>query len=138
AALPELEKAAAEHIPARRVLVVDDNVDAAFTLSLLLQSLGHETCVAHDGSEALRIAGEFTPEVVLLDLGMPGLNGFAVARRMRRMQRDRPLIIVAVTGWGQDADRKRSEEAGFDLHLVKPVDPETLAKVLDNPGSTLH
>jgi PAS domain S-box-containing protein len=127
------------HIAARRVLVVDDNSDAALTLSLLLESLGHETCVAHDGAEALRLAPEFAPDVVFLDLGMPGLNGFEVARRMRRLQRDRPLIIVAVTGWGQEADRKRSEEAGFDVHLVKPVDPETLVKVLHDRGDgTLH
>jgi PAS domain S-box-containing protein len=132
-------KTEARQIAARRVLVVDDNTDAALTLSLLLKSLGHETCVAHDGSEALRLAPEFVPDVVFLDLGMPGLNGFEVARRMRRLQRDRPLIIVAVTGWGQEADRQRSEEAGFDLHLVKPVDPETLVKVLHDRGDdTLH
>ena len=123
-------------MPRRRVLIVDDNVDAATTLELLLRSLGHETSVAHNGTEALRLADEFRPEVVLLDIGMPGIDGYEVARRLRTMKHDQ-LRIVAVTGWGQEADRQRSKEAGFDLHLVKPVEPDELAKALRH-GATLH
>jgi CheY-like chemotaxis protein len=122
----------------RRVLVVDDNTDAAAMLDLLLRSLGHETRIAHEGGEALRAAEEFRPDIVLLDIGMPGLDGYEVARRLRR-QSSGPLRIVAVTGWGQDADRQRSAEAGFDLHLVKPVDASELAQALnDRNGATLH
>jgi PAS domain S-box-containing protein len=124
---------------ARRVLIVDDNVDAAITLEMLLRSLGHETRVAHGGMDALELAVQFQPEVVLLDIGMPGISGYEVARRLRTIERDRPLCIVAVTGWGQDADRQRSREAGFDLHLVKPVDLSELARVLEERNSqALH
>ncbi len=138
AAQPEQGKAARRPGVARRVLVVDDNTDAAAMLDLLLRSLGHETRIAHEGGEALRAAEEFRPDIVLLDIGMPGLDGYEVARRLRR-QSPRPLRIVAVTGWGQDADRQRSAEAGFDLHLVKPVDANELAQALnDRNGATLH
>jgi PAS domain S-box-containing protein len=123
---------------AKRILVVDDNVDAAVTLALLLKSLGHETCVVHDGLEALRMAIEFRPDVVLLDIGMPGLDGYEVARRLRALKRERPLRIIAVTGWGQEADRTRSREAGFDVHLVKPVDATLLTSVIGNNGPTVH
>jgi PAS domain S-box-containing protein len=124
---------------AKRILVVDDNVDAAVTLALLLKSLGHETCVVHDGLQALRMAVEFRPDVVLLDIGMPGLDGYEVARRLRALKRERPLRIIAITGWGQEADRTRSREAGFDVHLVKPVDPRALTSAIaSNNGATLH
>jgi CheY-like chemotaxis protein len=127
------------HGLARRVLVVDDNVDAASMLDLLLRSLGHETRVAHDGITALRAAQEFRPDVVLLDIGMPDIDGYEVARRLRGLANLRRMRIVAVTGWGQDADRKRSMEAGFDLHLVKPVDAKELSHALnDRNGATLH
>jgi PAS domain S-box-containing protein len=123
----------------RRILVVDDNVDAATTLHVLLRSLGHETRVAHDGMAALDIAREFRPEVILLDIGMPGLDGYEVARRLRAMNHGETFRIVAITGWGQEADRTRSKEAGFDLHLVKPVDPGVLVSVLEQRnGATLH
>jgi PAS domain S-box-containing protein len=128
----------AKPVLAKRVLVVDDNVDAATTLQLLLKSLGHETCVVYDGLQALRMAVEFRPDIVLLDIGMPGLDGYEVARRLRALKRERPLRIVAITGWGQDDARARSREAGFDLHLVKPVDPGMLTSVLGNNGATLH
>ena len=132
------EAPAAGGVP-RRVLVVDDNIDAAATLDLLLRSLGHETRVAHDGMKALEIAREFRPEVILLDIGMPGLDGYEVARRLRAMNHGTSFRIVAVTGWGQDADRSRAREAGFDVHLVKPVDLGVLTKVLDDRnGATLH
>ena len=123
----------------RRILVVDDNVDAATTLQLLLKSLGHEACTAYDGQHALGMAAAFRPDVVLLDIGMPGLDGYEVARRLREMSRDRALRIIAVTGWGQEADRKRSRDAGFDVHLVKPVDPALLTSVIASTnGATLH
>jgi CheY-like chemotaxis protein len=132
-------EAPAKQLVAKRVLVVDDNIDAATTLQLLLKSLGHETCAVYDGHQALRMAVEFRPDIVLLDIGMPGLDGYEVARRLRALKRERPLRIVAVTGWGQDDDRARSQEAGFDLHLVKPVDPGTLTSVIsNNNGATVH
>ncbi|HEX2199098.1 MAG TPA: PAS domain S-box protein [Burkholderiales bacterium] len=135
AAAPPAAQAAAP-MAARRVLVVDDNADAALTLDMLLKSLGHETCVVHDGMAALDAAREFRPDIVLLDIGLPGIDGYEVARRLRALSKDRPLRIVAVTGWGTDADRHRSHEAGFDLHLVKPLDPEELSQALQK--NTLH
>jgi PAS domain S-box-containing protein len=123
----------------QRILVVDDNVDAARSLEMLLRSLGHETRVVHDGAEALRVATDYRPGIVLLDIGMPGLDGYEVARRLRTMRGGEALRIIAVTGWGQDADRQRSREAGFDLHLVKPVEPRELVRVLDERGgASLH
>jgi PAS domain S-box-containing protein len=113
----------------QRVLIVDDNADAADTLEMLLRSLGYETRVVHDGAAALELAPAFRPDVVLLDIGMPGLDGYEVARRLRALHGAR-LRIVAVTGWGQEADRERSRAAGFDVHLVKPVAPTELVKVL--------
>jgi PAS domain S-box-containing protein len=136
--------AASPPLAPRRVLVVDDNEDAAASLALLLHSLGHETAVAKDGSEALRLAQEFRPDIVLLDIGMPGMDGYEVVRRLRELRRGRPVRVVAITGWGQEADRERSREAGFDLHLVKPLDPQDLAHALDDKagaprgGRTLH
>jgi signal transduction histidine kinase len=115
--------------PTRRVLVVDDNTDAAETLSMLLDLEGHETRVAHDGESALAIAAEFRPDIVFLDIGMPGMNGYETARRLREAQ-GASLRIVALTGWGADDDRRRAHEAGFDRHLVKPVDPAMLASAL--------
>jgi PAS domain S-box-containing protein len=131
-------KPAVKPVLAKRILVVDDNVDAATTLQLLLKSLGHETRAVHDGLQALEAAQDFQPDVVLLDIGMPGLDGYEVARRLRALKREQPMRIVAITGWGQEADRGRSREAGFDLHLVKPVDPSVLTSVLANNGPTLH
>jgi two-component system CheB/CheR fusion protein len=117
--------------PRRRVLVVDDNVDAATSLVRILSRLyGQDVRVAHDGPEALRSAEEFLPEVVILDIGMPGMDGYEVARRLRGRPGTSAATIIALTGWGQGADRARSKEAGFDHHLVKPVDPETLCRHL--------
>jgi PAS domain S-box-containing protein len=113
----------------KRVLVVDDNLDTANTLQLLLRSLGHETRVANDGANALRAADEFHPDVVLLDIGMPGMNGYEIARHLRTRRYGR-VKIVAITGWGAEVDRKRSSDAGFDLHLVKPVDESELRQLL--------
>jgi CheY-like chemotaxis protein len=111
-----------------RILVVDDNVDAATTLSMLLELEGHETTVAHSGPEALTAAERIHPDVVLLDIGLPGMNGYEVARRMRDLA-PRPTL-VAVTGWGAEEDRRQAQEAGFDHHLVKPVDPAALTELL--------
>jgi len=123
----------------RRVLVVDDNADAASTLELLLKSLGHEVRVANEGFEALRVAESFRPEVVLLDIGMPGLDGYEIARRLRASRLEPQPRIIAVSGWGQSADRERSQAAGFDLHLVKPVDMSELERAIgERGGATLH
>lgn len=114
----------------RRVLVVDDNRDVAQTLSSLLRVMGHEVLSTHDGASALEIAESFRPEVVLLDLGMPVMDGYEVARRIRRSPALRDVLLVAQTGWGQDEDRLRSREAGFDHHLVKPVDQVQLQELI--------
>ena len=115
-------------IPVRRILVVDDNVDSAESLTVLLQVSGHDVCAAHSGDAALAAARDFRPDVVLLDIGMPGMDGHEVARRLREEHRD--LVLVAVTGYGLERDRLDSKQAGFDHHLVKPVDPETLRGLL--------
>jgi CheY-like chemotaxis protein len=105
-----------------RVLIVDDNVDAAASLSLLLQLGGHTTRVAHSGSEALRVAAEFKPGIVLMDLGLPDMNGYEVARAMRARPELGHPFLAAVTGWGAPEDRLKSKDSGFDEHLTKPVD----------------
>jgi signal transduction histidine kinase/ActR/RegA family two-component response regulator len=114
------------------ILIVDDNRDAANMLAMLLEFSGHETHMAHDGVEAVEAATTFQPDVILLDIGLPRLNGYEAARKIREQQEQpgRPLL-VALTGWGQDEDRRRSEEAGFDAHLVKPVDEAALRTLLD-------
>jgi two-component system CheB/CheR fusion protein len=122
--------AASPRALSRRVLVVDDNVDAADSIALLLRLGGHEVRVAHDGPTALLIARAFRPQVVFLDIGMPGMDGYEVARRLRREPGPQPALLVALTGWGHDEDRRRSQEAGFDHHLVKPVDPAALVQLL--------
>jgi two-component system CheB/CheR fusion protein len=113
-----------------RVLVVDDNVDAADSLAMMLAMFGHDVRTAHDGEAALEVALGWRPEVVLLDIGLPGLDGFEVARRMRRHPSLRDVVLVALTGYGQDTDRQRSQEAGFDRHLVKPVAPATVQGIV--------
>jgi PAS domain S-box-containing protein len=114
----------------RRVLVVDDNRDVAASLAMMLSLMGHDTRTAHDGFEAVELAEAFRPDVVLLDLGLPKLNGYDACQRIRQEQWGKGLYIVAVTGWGQEEDRRRSQEAGFDQHLVKPVDLATLDRIL--------
>ncbi len=115
----------------RRVLVVDDNRDAADSLGMLLEFLGAEVAIAHDGRTALEKTGSFHPEVVLLDLGMPEMSGIEVARRMRENPSLAGVTLVALTGWGQREDRRRTTEAGFDYHLVKPADLAALQSILD-------
>ncbi|HKQ25643.1 MAG TPA: PAS domain S-box protein [Burkholderiales bacterium] len=119
-----------------RILVVDDNVDAAASLEILLKSLGHETCVVHDGISAIEMTEQFRPDIVLLDLGMPGLDGYETARRLRALKKDQSFRIIAVTGWGQDSDRQKTREAGFDLHLTKPVEVEDLMQAVSSGGTT--
>lgn len=114
----------------RRVLVVDDNHDAADTLALLLELMGHETRTAHDGVEALSAAEAFRPEVVLLDIGLPKMNGYEVCRRLREQPWGQSAFLVALTGWGQADDLRQASEAGFDRHLVKPVEEGVLQRVL--------
>jgi signal transduction histidine kinase/CheY-like chemotaxis protein len=116
--------------PQRRFLVVDDNVDAAESLALLLRLEGHDVRVAHDGPAALAAVEAEPPDLVFLDIGMPVMNGYDVARRLRQQPGLENLVLVAMTGWGQEEDRRRSQEAGFDHHLIKPVEPEALHKLL--------
>jgi PAS domain S-box-containing protein len=114
----------------RRILVADDNVDAVASMAMLLELMGNEVIVAHDGQQACEIAAQFQPAVVILDIGMPRLNGYAACRQMRSQAWSADTTIIALTGWGQQEDKRRSEEAGFDHHLVKPVDPSVLEKLL--------
>jgi len=114
----------------QRILVVDDNEDAAATLADLLSLMGHETRTASDGLEALEVVDEFHPDVALLDIGMPKLNGYETARRLRQDRCGREILLVALSGWGQDADRVKSSNAGFDVHLVKPVDIAEIQRLL--------
>ncbi|MBI1918938.1 MAG: response regulator [Planctomycetes bacterium] len=114
----------------RRVLIVDDNVDAANSLALMLRLQGHEVLVVHEGPAALEAATEFGPDVGVLDLGMPGMDGYELARRLRRLPGLESVLLIALTGWGQEEFRRRSKEAGFDHHLVKPADPRSLHELL--------
>jgi two-component system CheB/CheR fusion protein len=122
------EAAPAPASGSKRILVVDDNVDAAQTLALMLQSLGHEVRVVFDGASALQLDGELRPDVVLLDIGLPGMDGYEVARRLR--ERATRRLVIAVSGYGTEADRRRSRDAGFDHHLTKPVALGTLAALI--------
>jgi two-component system CheB/CheR fusion protein len=127
---PALSPAAAAP---RRVLVVDDNADSADSLALLLRLRGHEVAVAYDGPGALQTAGSFHPEAILLDIGLPGLDGYQVASRLRRRRRTSKALLLALTGYGQEEDQVRSRRAGFDHHLTKPVDPQVIYDLLDRP-----
>lgn len=115
----------------RRVLVVDDNIDAAETLSMFLDLIGQRTAVANSGADSLRIAADFAPEIVFLDLGMPGMSGFEVARALRSIPALERAYIVALTGWGDQQTRDKTKEAGFDLHLTKPADFNTINLILN-------
>lgn len=130
----------ASELPAatpRRILVVDDNRDSAATLAMLMQLSGNETHTAYDGQEAVEAAAAFRPDVMLLDIGLPKLNGYDVARRIREEPWGKKMVIVALSGWGQEEDRLHSKEAGFNGHLVKPVDHDALSRLLAGapPGS---
>ena len=114
----------------RRILVVDDNADAADSLGMLFEVRGDEVRIAYGGIEALATEVAFKPAVVLLDIGMPKLSGYDVARRIRDA-RGASVLIVAITGWGQEDDRQRARDAGIDHHFTKPVDFESLADIID-------
>ena len=115
----------------RRVLIADDNRDGAESLALVMTVFGCEVRTAYDGASAVRAAESFQPDVVFLDLGMPGMDGFEAARRIRRLPAGATTVLIALTGWGQDRDRQRTSEAGFDAHLVKPVDPLSMRSFLE-------
>lgn len=117
-------------VASRKILVVDDNLDAAKTLTMLLKMTGNQVQTAHDGKEALAKAEEFRPEVILLDIGMPVMNGYDACRALREQPFGKEALIIALTGWGQDDDRRKSADAGFDGHLVKPVDHAELLRLL--------
>lgn len=116
---------------AMRVLIVDDNVDSAEMLSVLVGLHGHQTRTAHDGDAALQAYREFEPDLALLDIGLPGMNGYDVARELRRSGAT-SCRLVAITGWGQEDDRRRARAAGFDCHVTKPADPEVIIRLLDS------
>jgi len=133
AVMPESAPAAgALNARGQRLLVVDDNQDSAATLAMLLQFYGCEVRTANDGHTALRMLQSYHPSLIILDLGMPGMSGFELARHLRALPEGPSLRLVALTGWGQEADRQRSREAGFDYHVVKPVDLKTLEQLLQN------
>ncbi len=117
-----------------RILVADDNVDAANMIAMVLQHFGHQTKTVYSAQSALEMAVEYQPDFVVLDIGLPGMDGYEVARRLRRIPELKDARLIAATGYGQDTDRQRSEEAGFDYHLVKPIDPEKLQTVLELLG----
>jgi signal transduction histidine kinase len=117
-------------LPRRRVLIADDNVDFANSLLSILESLGQQVTVVHDGFAALEAAGRLMPDHIFLDIGMPGMNGYDVAERLRRQPATCDAVIVAITGWGQEKDRARARQAGFDQHLVKPVNVDDLVNIL--------
>ncbi len=119
----------------RRVLIVDDNVDAANSLAMVLRAMDHDVQTAHDGFAGLEAAAAFHPDLILLDIGMPRLNGYDVCRRIREQPWAQRVAIFALTGWGQEEDKRRSHESGFNGHLVKPVEPATLDKLLSDPSS---
>jgi CheY-like chemotaxis protein len=116
---------------ARRILIADDNVDFAMSLEAILTPLGHDVRVAHDGVAAQDLASTFAPQVAFRDIGLPGCNGYALARNLRRLPQTAHARLIAITGWGQEEDRRRSRDAGFDLHLVKPVEPSQLVDIID-------
>ncbi len=135
-AAPEVARAARTGAPRHRILIADDNADSAATLSIMLGVMGHEVSVARDGEEAVHMAAEFAPDAILMDIGMPRMNGYEACETIRRQPWGAAILIVALTGWGQEEDKSRSRAAGFDRHLVKPVEPLTLEGLLDAiPGS---
>lgn len=118
--------------PSLRVLVVDDNVDVVESLALLIEASGHDLRTAFDGPTALKVVYEFKPQVVLLDIGLPEMNGYEVAQRLREVPDFGSVILVALTGYGHEADKQRSQEAGFNQHLVKPADSSQIQQILEN------
>jgi CheY-like chemotaxis protein/anti-sigma regulatory factor (Ser/Thr protein kinase) len=134
--VPIIPSVGAMRATKRRVLIVDDNADALASLGMVVRALGSETFDAHDGLEAIESAGNLRPDVILMDIGMPKLNGYDAARRIRQEPWGHDMLMVATTGWGKEEDRQRSKDAGFDLHLVKPVDISAVQQVLASPMRT--
>jgi CheY-like chemotaxis protein/anti-sigma regulatory factor (Ser/Thr protein kinase) len=126
---PDSSTRLSQAVNPRRILVVDDNRDAAHSLGELLKLMGHEICIAYDGQQAIELVRSAKPEVVILDIGMPYLNGYEVCTQIKQTA-EQPPVVIALTGWGQDADKRRSADAGFDFHLVKPVDLNALTMLL--------
>lgn len=116
----------------RRLLVVDDNRDAAESMSMLLEMWGHEVAFAYDGPTALETAQQWQPQAVFLDIGLPGMDGYEVAERLRELPQAKDAVLVAITGYGQEDDRQRSRRAGIDHHLVKPVAPDALRSLIES------
>jgi len=133
--VPEGDKQPAEEKFRRRVLVVDDNVDSAESMAMMLKLSGHEVALAHDGLEAIEVAKQFQPEVAFLDLGMPKLNGYEAARSIRQLPQGEQITLVALTGWGQEEDKRRTREAGFNAHIVKPIDFAMLEQLVADATS---
>jgi len=121
-----------------RILIVEDYTDNAITLALLLQMYGHEVQVAKNGVEALKKTQEERPDVLLLDIGLPGMSGYEVARKLKEERPRKTPFLIALTGYGQDEDRRHSTDAGIDLHLVKPVEPEELQVILERYRKVIH
>lgn len=132
-AAPDDDRLSESSLPRRKILIADDNVDAAWALDSLLQAMGQETYVVHDGLAALEAAQQGGFDLVLLDIGMPKLNGYEVATRLRDGERGKDLVLVAVTGWGLDADKRRAHEVGFDFHFVKPASIAGLKRLILSP-----
>ncbi|RYY02308.1 MAG: response regulator [Gammaproteobacteria bacterium] len=120
------------HVASKRVLVIDDNIDAAESLAMLLELAGHVCRTAHDGMTGLKIAEEFHPEIILLDIGLPDINGYEVAQRIRQQAWGKNIVLIAATGWGQGKDKELAKDAGFDEHLTKPIDFQQLSLMLEN------
>ncbi|HEX3869379.1 MAG TPA: hybrid sensor histidine kinase/response regulator [Pirellulales bacterium] len=134
--VPPLVESSTSTMPSLRVLVVDDNVDVARSLAILLKVSGHEVRIVHDGPSTLQAALEYLPNVILLDIGLPGLDGFEVAKQLRQQSALQDVVLVAMTGYGQEADLQLSKEAGFDHHLVKPVDFERVQQIIAASSAT--
>jgi CheY-like chemotaxis protein len=117
----------------KRVLVVDDSEVQAKSLGMLLEMMGHQVRVAYNGLAALEISAEFVPDVALIDVGLPGMDGYELARRIRAQPQLQHTVLIAQTGWGREEDRENSREAGFDHHLSKPIDHQLLEKILAAP-----
>jgi two-component system CheB/CheR fusion protein len=133
-AIPPVQsvKTPSQSLDPRNILVVDDNVDAAQSLTLLLGVSGHNMRTAHDGSQALELAKEDPPDLILLDIGLPGMNGYEVARRVRALPELKSTRLVAMTGYGQQSDKAAAAEAGFDAYLVKPVEYSELVETIES------
>ena len=117
-----------------RVVVIEDNKSHALSLQKLLQAMGHEVRIAYDGVSAMKLLVNFVPNFALIDLGLPRINGYDLARWLREQPQLREVTLIAQTGWGREEDRQQARDAGYDHHLVKPIDPQQLAAILSQPG----